>query len=125
MIVLPNNKLANDKIVNYTEPDTKFRITLPIGVAYGTDPEKVIGILLKIANEHSNVLKKPEKYRPSVRFREFGDSSLNFELWVWIDDVNKRFDVATDINKEIDKRFKEEKVEIPFPQRTVWMHETK
>jgi len=124
MIVLPNNRLANDKIVNYTEPDTQFRITVKVGVAYGTDTDKVTRILYDIANKHPNVLKKPEKFRPSVRFTEFGDSSLNFELWVWVDHLEKRFDVKTELNREIDKKFKEEKITIPFPQRTVWMHET-
>jgi len=125
MIILPNNRLANDKIVNYTEPDTQFRITVPVGVAYGTDPEKVIKILSDIAEENPNVLKKPEKYKLSVRFTQFGDSSLNFELVVWIDDVENRFDVTTEIHKEIDRKFKEEKVEIPFPQRVVWMRDAR
>jgi len=122
MIVLPNNRLANDKVINYTEPDTQFRITISIGVAYGTDPQKITDILYEIANAHPKVLKKPEKFKPSVRFTEFGDSSLNFELWVWIDHVMNRFDVRTAIHYEIDKRFKEENVTIPFPQRTVWTH---
>jgi small-conductance mechanosensitive channel len=125
MIVLPNNMLANDKIVNYTEPDTQFRITTSVGVAYGTDVGKVSGILHEVAEAHPKVLKEPEKYRPLVRFTEFGDSSLNFQLWTWIDNVYDRFEVKTDLNKEIDRRFKEENITIPFPQRTVWMHETK
>ncbi len=125
MIILPNNRMANDKIVNFTEPDTQFRITIRVGVAYGTDPEKVIKILYEIAEKHPQVLKKPEMYKPSVRFAKFGESSLNFELWVWIDDVNKRYDVTTDLNKEINKKFKDGKIEIPFPQRVVWMRDTK
>lgn len=125
MIILPNNRMANDKIVNFTEPDTQFRITIRVGVAYGTDPEKVIKILYEIAEKHPQVLKKPEMYKPSVRFMKFGESSLNFELWVWIDDVYKRFDVITELNKEIDGRFNDEKIEIPFPQRVVWMRDTK
>ena len=123
MIILPNNKLANDKIVNYTEPDTQFRITVPVSVAYGTDPDKVIDILSGIADANPNILKEPEKYKPSVRFTQFGDSSLNFELVAWIDHVENRFEVTTDIHKEIDRRFKDEKVEIPFPQRVVWMRD--
>jgi small-conductance mechanosensitive channel len=125
LIVVPNNMLANNKIVNYTEPDTQFRTTAKVGVAYGTDVQKVTEILYEIANAHPKVLKKPDQYKPSVRFKEFGDSSLNFELWVWIDNVFDRFDVMTNINMEIDRRFKEENITIPFPQRTVWMHETK
>ncbi len=123
LIVLPNNRLANDKIVNYTEPDTQFRITVPVSVAYGTDPDKVIKILFGVAMANPNILKKLKKYKPSVRFTKFGDSSLNFELVVWIDHVEKRFDVTTVVHKQIDRRFKEEKVEIPFPQRVVWMRD--
>lgn len=121
MIIMPNNKLANDKIVNYTEPDTKFRIAVQVGVAYGTDPEKIIKILLDIANNHPKVLHETEKHKSSARFSRFGDSSLNFELVIWIENVEDRFDLTTEINKEIDRRFKEEKIEIPFPQRVVWM----
>jgi potassium efflux system protein len=125
MIIMPNNKLANDKIVNYTEPDTKFRIAVQVGVAYGTDPDKIIKILLDIANKHPKVLHETERYKPSARFLRFGDSSLNFELVIWIDHVEDRFDLTTEINKEIDKRFKDEKIEIPFPQRVVWMKDMK
>ena len=125
LIILPNNKLANDKIVNYTEPDSQFRITVSVGVAYGTDPEKVIKILFGITDANTNVLKEPEKFKPTMRFTKFDDSSLNFELVAWIDHVENRFDVTTEIHKEIDKKFKEEKVEIPFPQRVVWMRDEK
>ncbi len=125
LIIMPNNKLANDKIINYTEPDTKFRIIVPVGVAYGTDPDKITKILLDIANNHPNVLQKPEQYKPSVRFTDFAESSLNFELVVWIDHVENRFNVTTEANKEIDRKFKEENVEIPFPQRVVWMRDVR
>ncbi len=125
MIIMPNNKLANDKIVNYTEPDTKFRITLPVGVAYGTDPDKIIKILLDIVNNHPNVSQETEQYKHSARFTQFAESSLNFELVVWIDDVENRFKFTTEINKEIDRRFKEDDIEIPFPQRVVWMRDVR
>jgi small-conductance mechanosensitive channel len=125
MVILPNNKMANDKIVNYTEPDIRFKLVLPVGVAYGTEPGKILGILMDIAERNLNVLKETGKYEPSVRFTEFADSSLNFELVVWIDKVENRYDVRTDINKEIDRMFKKEGVEIPFPQRVVWMKDSK
>ena len=123
LIILPNNKLANDKIVNYTEPDTQFRVTVPVGVAYGSDTDKVIKILFGAANANPKILKEPDKYKAMVRFTEFGDSSLNFELVAWIDHVENRFEVTTDIHKEIDKKFKDENIEIPFPQRVVWMRD--
>ena len=87
-----------------------------IGVAYGTDPEKVKEILLAIAASHPVALKYPA---PSVIFRNFGASSLDFELRVFIRDVNKILTVSSDINFEIARRFAEEDIEIPFDQRDV------
>ena len=66
-------------------------------------------------------LKEPKELEPLVRFWEFGESSLNFILIIWLDDLAERFAVRNDINFEIDKMFKQEKVEIPFPQRVVHM----
>jgi small-conductance mechanosensitive channel len=121
LVITPNNLLANNKIINLSEPDMKLKLFINIGVAYGTDPNKVKKILLDIANNHPHVLKEPEEFKPVVRFWEFADSSLNFKLIVWLDNTNERFAVRNDINFEIDKKFKEEKVEIPFPQRVVHM----
>ena len=121
LVIIPNNMLANNKIINLSEPDQKLKLFINIGVAYGTDPHKVKRILLDIANKHPHVLKEPEGFEPVVRFWEFGESSLNFILIVWLDDLGERFAVRNDINFEIDKSFKKEKVEIPFPQRVVHM----
>lgn len=123
LVLVPNNLLANNKIINLSEPDEKLRLYIKIGVAYGTDLHKVKKILLEIADGNPNVLKKPEELAPLVRFWEFGDSSLNFQLIVWIDDIEKRFEVKNDINFEIDRKFKEESVTIPFPQRDVHIKE--
>ncbi|MCK5560239.1 MAG: mechanosensitive ion channel, partial [Thermoplasmata archaeon] len=101
------------------EPDLRIKIFIDIGVAYGTDPNKVENILMDIVNKHPHVIKKPEKFAPIIRFQEFAESSLNFKIIVWVDDLNERFSVKSDINHEIDRRFKEEGVEIPFPQRVL------
>jgi small-conductance mechanosensitive channel len=121
LVLVPNNLLASNKIINMSEPNPQLKIYIHIGVAYGTDPNKVKKILLDIANNHPHVLKEPVDFEPIVRFWEFGESSLNFILIVWLDDLNERFAVRNDINFEIDRKFKEEKVEIPFPQRVVHM----
>ena len=121
LIIMPNNMLANNKIINLSEPDQKLKLFINIGVAYGTDPHKVKKILLAIAKNHPHILTEPKEFEPVVRFWEFAESSLSFILIVWLDDLGERFAVRNDINFEIDKRFKEGKVEIPFPQRVVHM----
>ncbi len=121
MVVMPNSLLANNKIINLTEPDLRIKIFIEIGVAYSTDPRKVEKILKEIANKQPHVVKVPEKFAPIIRFQEFADSSLNFKIIVWVDDLNERFAVKNDINHEIYRRFKEEGIEIPFPQRVLYI----
>ncbi len=121
LVIMPNNLLASNKVINMSEPNRQLKLYIDIGVAYGTDPNKVKKILMDIANNHPHVVKEPKEFEPVVRFWEFAESSLNFILIVWLDDLNERFAVRNDINFEIAKKFKEEKVEIPFPQRVVHM----
>ena len=122
MIIMPNAKLAGDRIVNLTAPDIKMKIKILIGVAYGTDINKVQDMLLDIAKKHPQVLKDSEDHQPFVLFTDFGESSLNFMLGVWIDSIYSRGRIKSDIHSEIYRRFNEEGIEIPFPQRVVWMH---
>jgi small-conductance mechanosensitive channel len=93
---------------------TKARVVLPVGVAYGSDLEVVLRILQEAAESHPLVLPQPP---PSPIFVGFGDSSLDFELRCWIADVDRRLIVRSDLGQFIDRRFREEGVEIPFPQR--------
>ncbi len=120
-IVLPNNSLANQKIVNIAQPDITLRLPIDVGVAYGSDIEKVQSILYEVAKGHPDVF-EDEKHETTVRFREFADSSLEFTLRVWIDDISKQWNVGSELREEIDRRFREEDITIPFPQRTLWMH---
>jgi len=122
LIVLPNNSVANQKIINVVKPDVKIRKTISVGVAYGSDLEKVTKILYDAAYKHPNVVKE-KGLEPHIRFEHFGDSSLDFKLIVWIDQVMHQWDVLSDIRKEIDTRFKEEQITIPFPQRTIWLNQ--
>jgi len=91
---------------------------VPIGVAYGTDPRKVQKILEEIAEENASILPRPA---PAALFRGFGESALNFELRGFLRDVNNILVVENDVCLEIDRRFREEGIEIPFPQRVVHM----
>jgi small-conductance mechanosensitive channel len=120
IVTMPNNKLTTNVIVNYSEPDQKLRITIPFTAAYGTDPKLVKQILLEIADD---VTKKTpfllEDPAPTVYFSEFGESSLNFILMVWMRKYNTPDDVKDEINCRIAERFAKEGIEIPFPQMEV------
>lgn len=118
-ITIPNAVIANAKIINESGgPWEKERIRLKIGVAYGSDVDKVCTVLEAIAAEHEHVCLEPA---PRVRFRQFGDSSLDFELLAWIDEPVLRGRMVHELNMAIYKTFAREGIEIPFPQRDVWV----
>jgi potassium efflux system protein len=113
-IVVPNNDLVANQVTNWTLSDRQSRIRLSVGVAYGSDVALVIDTLRASAEENPLVLRVPA---PQVVFTGFGESSLDFRLQVWIADVDSRFQVQTEILQEIDRRFRQLGIEIPFPQR--------
>ena len=115
-IVVPNTKFIENDVLNWSMDDPKIRLHCPVGVAYGSDAQKVKRVLLDVAKEHKEVLEKPE---PEVRFLEFGDSSLNFDLLIWTAKPENQKILRSDINFMIDKAFKENNIQIPFPQRDV------
>jgi len=118
-ITIPNAVIANAKITNQTGGRwEKFRVRIKIGVAYGSDIDLVREVLMSIAVENEFVADDPE---PRVRFRAFGDSSLDFELLGWIDEPVLRGQCIDSINTAIYKRFIAEGIQIPFPQRDVWL----
>jgi MscS family membrane protein len=114
MITIPNALIANSKIVNESSPSQMFRVRVPIGVAYGTDIELVEKILLDVALKNKNIHTDPE---PRVRFRQFGESSLDFELLSWAIEPALRGLTIHEMNKEIYHKFAENGISIPFPQR--------
>jgi len=116
LIILPNNKIARSRVINHSYPTLRFKIRLPVSVAYGSDMEKVKKVLLDIVHQHAKILDKPE---PVVYFMEFADSSLNLLLICWIEDYKDKFILVDDLNMQIDRKFAEENIEIPFPQRDV------
>ncbi len=116
ILTVPNADIANSKISNESIDTLHSKVSVNIGVAYGSDVRLVEKTLLEIALNYPLVVKEPE---PLVRFLEFADSSLNFLLVVWIEDITKTFLVRNDINYEINKKFTELSIEIPFPQRDV------
>ncbi|MFK8016612.1 MAG: mechanosensitive ion channel domain-containing protein [Gammaproteobacteria bacterium] len=116
-IIVPNSELVSTQVTNWVLHDQFGRLTLSIGVAYGSDTEQVRELLEQIAADHPEALSKGPVPPPRALFMEFGDSSLNFELRVWIRHIEKRFRVTSDLNFAIDKAFREANIEIPFPQR--------
>lgn len=115
-LIVPNSRFVEDTVTNWSVDDPKVRIAVSVGIAYGSDTELVTKLLLRAAEDHTEVLLDPE---PSVLFIEFGDSSLNFELRVWIPDPMERRQIISDLNYAIDKAFRENNITIPFPQRDV------
>ena len=114
-ITIPNGVIGNSKIINETGGGTtKHRIRIPVGVAYGSDIDKVIATLSGVATAHSEVCNVPE---PRVRFRKFGESSLDFELLCWIEQPVDRGRLIHELNCAVYKAFAEDDISIPFPQR--------
>ena len=113
-IIVPNSDLISQKVTNWTFTSNISRIVLTVGVAYGSSLDKVLEILMRVAKEHPEVLNEPET---SAIFTGFGESSIDFELRVWISDIGKRLKVKSELGQAVDRYFREEGITIPFPQR--------
>jgi len=120
-ISIPNSVMGNAKIVNEAGgPPARYRIRTSVGVAYGSDIDKVMEVLVGVATEHAKVYSDPE---PRARFRTFGESSLDFDLLCWIELPADRGIVAHELNCAIYKQFEAAGVTIPFPQRDLHIKE--
>ena len=125
-LIVPNSKLLSETIHNLTHADRYFRVQIQVGAAYGSDVQLVKRTLLEAAAAHPEVVQETpadvensQIAPPLVRFAQFGESSLQFELLVWIADSFERFDIASDLHFAILDLFRERGIEIPFPQRVV------
>ena len=115
-VVVPNEDFITKSTINWTRQDNNVRIHVPIGVSYDSDVQEVKETLLNIAKENNDILETPS---PRVFFDGFGDSSLDFDLACWVSKPGKKRIITSDINFEIEKRFRKKDIEIPFPQRDV------
>jgi small-conductance mechanosensitive channel len=118
-VIVPNSELISSQVTNWMLHDTRGRARIPVGVAYGTDTQKVKAILEKVAADHPCVVNDGSSPKPRVLFRGFGESSLDFELRCHIQDIDERLAVISDLNFAIDAAFRENGIVIPFPQRDV------
>jgi len=116
-VVVPNSELISGQVTNWMLNDRFGRIIVRIGVAYGSDVRLVERLLLNIAEGHPDIISEADLPPPTVFFRGFGDSSLDFELRATIRDISQRFRVSSEVNFAIDAAFREHGVQIPFPQR--------
>ncbi len=115
IIIVPNNEFINNPVTNWTANDPNVRVTLPVGVGYSCDPEVVRTVMLEVAAENAEVLKDP---KPSVILTDYGDSSVNFALWVWTATMaHKPTLLKSDLYFAMFKKFGEKGIELPFPQR--------
>ena len=115
-VIIPNAELLSSALVNWTHKNTRARVEIPVGVAYGSDTNLVRNTLIECARNDPRVLRWPE---PSVLFEDFGDSSLDFELRFFVPMADEIFVAGSDIRFAIDQAFRDTGIVIPFPQRDV------
>ena len=117
MMIVPNTKFIDSPVTNWTYGDRRVRFRIAVGVAYGSDVNKVRDALLAVARENPHTLKEPA---PSVFLKQFGDSSIDFQLMVWSSEMSARpSHYRSDLNFAIAEKFREAGIEFPFPQRDV------
>lgn len=116
VIIIPNNEIMTRDIVNYTIITSKIRVRIDIGVAYDADMKKTKEIIKKVADSADWISKDPP---PNVVVRRFGESSVDLQLRVWIDDARKRMDTISYITDGVKDEFDKEGIEIPYPKRDI------
>ncbi|HSK28689.1 MAG TPA: mechanosensitive ion channel domain-containing protein, partial [Candidatus Limnocylindria bacterium] len=117
-VIIPNSELTGSRVINWSLFDRLRRISVSVGAAYGTDPSRVIDILMDIARKHSSVLTYPA---PMAVFDRFADSSLSFTLLCWVN-VDRFFLTRSELTIAVNNAFKEAGIQIPFPQQDVHVH---
>jgi MscS family membrane protein len=118
IIIVPNNDIIKSRIINLSYPTNTTRVLIEVGVAYGSDIDKVKAVLIEAAKSHP---KANTDIEPEVVFMKFGDSSIDFRLDVKTEIYTDAFMLGSDLREIIYKKFNENKIEIPFPQRVVYV----
>ncbi len=117
-VIMPNSRLVNDNVTNWTSNIKVTRFRVDVGAAYGSDTGLIKKVLIDSLTGIKGVLQSP---KPFIRFTNFGDSSLDFSLFFYSKNVIRIEDIKSDVRFSIDKNFKEHGISIPFPQRDVWI----
>lgn len=116
-VIVPNSEFINARVINWSHNDRVVRFKIPVGVSYNEDPKQIKDLLLQVAEAHNGILSDPA---PDVFFTEFADSSLNFTLTGWTHSyIDRPNSLRSEVNYAIHEVFKENNIEIPFPQRDV------
>ena len=118
-VIVPNSQLVAEKVTNWTHSDRMRRIALPVGVAYGTAPDKVLALLTEVARAQRDVVSRPA---PLALFQGFGDSALNFELSVWTDRFERWAEIKSELGVAVYAALRDAGIDIPFPQHEVRLH---
>ncbi len=113
-LIVPNQDWLNSTVVNHTRTEAQIRLSIPVGVSYGSDMALVQQILLEVAAEHPQVAANPKPVAPLL---DFADSSVDFELWAWIADARDQIQIGNDLRLAIWNALKAHDIRIPFPQR--------
>lgn len=113
-IIVPNSEFVSHDVINYSHGDPTYRLDINVGVAYGSDLEKVLKAMREVGDENQHVMHKPE---PDVHLIEFAESSWHMQLRVWIPDVKDYPQIRNELNQALVRKFREYNIEIPFPQR--------
>lgn len=112
-MIVPNSDLISNEVINWTLSSPRRRVDIPVGVAYGTDPERMLALLLEVTSSHPGVVQSP---KAEAYFLGFGDSALNFELRFWTYQENW-FQLKSEVAVSLMKALRESNIEVPFPQR--------
>lgn len=113
-VIVPNGELISKDVVNWTLSDQQRRIEINVGIAYGTDPERVIELLTKVAASHKDVMKDPA---PQTLFVGFGDSALDFQLRAWTTRFDRWMNIKSELTVGVNTALRDAQISIPFPQR--------
>ncbi len=116
ILIVPNSTLIISTVINWSHIEQTTRFKVKVGVAYGSDVDKVTSLLLKCAEGHKEIVKRPS---PTVFFKDFGNSSLDFELLFYTNETFRVERIKSDLRYAIDKAFRENNITVPFPQRDV------
>jgi small-conductance mechanosensitive channel len=116
ILIVPNSKFISDNVINWSHLEKKTRFSVKVGVSYGSNVELVTAVLLNCAKEHKDITKNPA---PFVRFKDFGESSLDFELFFWSTETFGVENTKSDLRYHVYSEFAKNKITIPFPQRDI------